>query len=502
MFTLNAAASIMTFISKTLATKTCIGLLLLSDILGQQSADLETDITTTTTATSAQIATTPSQRAQCQCTVDGYSGNTDVLHNEFTGKLYESENVVTGGPYKFIGCGAHTRYRDDVEKQIGGYPWKFCYTYGGRYDCQITELSRKHSLNSDVAYRFCSGDYDCKTRAQVRVSEDVVNDFLLDTIQLEEVDQDGYLKDWTNCCQECRLHGPGCRFWDFSVETMQCRLFSTIENVEQVLTEETSIQSSEAPMWFFGEPGFDDKPLNCWRRNRYDTCAVKGPRFLLIFGIIATIWAALIFFVIKKCLNGKVFRMGSTNDVVPGYTRTVTRTVRGKHGSHTKHVTEYTANIKFRTKGLERHRRVARDGKCFWENRTLYFKFKEDNPMKITLFGFCDTCCFGCKYICPFLVATAGLTCLFLLSLQVITTDGGRVQAKYVLPGQGRRITWAISMVLFAGALSALFVIYCLDVRERKTVRDEDAYDRLEKQKETKEGREESTDEVVTGTES
>jgi hypothetical protein len=416
--------------------------------------------------------------------------------------MYESENVVTGGSYKFIGCGAHTRYRDDFEYQIGGYPWKFCYTYGGRYGCQITELSRKHSLNRDVAYRFCNGDYDCKTRAQVKVSEDVVNEFLLNTIQLEEVDQDGYLKDWTNCCQECRLHGPDCRFWDFSVETMQCRIFSEIENVEQVLTEEeTSDLSSEAPRWFFGEPGFDDKPLNCWRRTRYDTCVMRGPRFLLIFGIIGTVFAALLFFCLKKFTGGHVFRLGSTNDVVPGYTRTVTRTVRGKHGSRNVQVTEYTANIKFRTKGLERHRRMARDGKRFWENRTLYFKFKEDNPMNITLLG--TTCCFGCKYFCPFLFAFSSLTCLFLLGLQVTTTDGGKVVAKYVLPGQGRRVTWGICMVVFAGALSALFVIYYLDVRERKTVRDEDAYDRLEKQKDTTEGgREETTDKVVSGTES
>jgi hypothetical protein len=54
------------------------------------------------------------QRAQCQCSDTGFSNDKNVLYNAYTGKIYKSENVVTGGPYKFIGCGAHTRYRDDL----------------------------------------------------------------------------------------------------------------------------------------------------------------------------------------------------------------------------------------------------------------------------------------------------------------------------------------------------------------------------------------------------
>lgn len=258
-------------------------------------------------------ASTADERAQCQCSVNGRSGRIDVLYWSSQRSIYPSENIEYGGPYKFIGCGAHKYYRDKAEDQIAGYPWRFCYTYGGQAGCQMTKTSQKYSLNGVIAYRFCNGDYECNTKAQLVVA----NGTLVESQVLEETDSDGHLQDWTNCCRLCRVTS-GCKEWDFSVETMVCRLFS-----EVVSTRSTSGTSENgAPYWYHGTLGFDDAPATCWFRNEYETC---NDNFRAIF--LAVVILGLIGVLLLLVLLGIVFYPGGghiygwTNDVTPDLRR-------------------------------------------------------------------------------------------------------------------------------------------------------------------------------------
>lgn len=406
------------------------------------------------------------ERANCQCSVDGFSGGTDVLYNARTGSIYRSKNVVKGGPYQFIGCGAHTRYYDRSAKQIAGYPWKFCYTYGGRQGCNITELSRKHSLNSKIAYRFCNGDYDCQTKARSRVS----NGTLVHSLYLAELDEEGLLQDWTNCCTECRRF-DGCKFWDFSVDTMKCRLYSDFDEIE--LEEE----SNRPPHWYFGEPGFDDHPLDCWRRNKYDTCSSRSPRLLLAFGLFALLASLLIFACYFKRHQNTRVRRGSTDDVTPGYSRTcLKRVALPKGGSALRRVTTYKADIKYKTKGTVRRKHLESTEYRFLAGKTLIFEYEETNPASIKVAGDC----FGFVYLVPCIFAVVGLMCIFFLALQILVTEGGQFAAQVLLPGSISNAGW----ICVAGSAASCLVIvplsFFLHVRKRRLIKDGDRYTKKE----------------------
>jgi len=418
------------------------------------------------TSPALDAATPAYQRAFCQCSVDGFSDGTDVFYNQRTHSIYRSKNVVTGGPYQFIACGAHTRYYDRSEKQVAGYPWKFCYTYGGRHGCNITEQSRKHSLNRAIAYRFCNGDYDCQTQARTRVSSGT----LVQSLLLAEVDEDGLLQDWTNCCAECRRFN-GCKFWDFSVDTMTCQLYSDFDEVER---EE---DSNQPPYWYFGEPGFDDHPLDCWRRNRYDTCSSRTPRVLFSFGLFSLSASILMFACIFKGHDNKRVRRGSTDDVTPGYPRTCVRRVAlPKGGSALRSVTTYSADVEYKAKSIVRRKHLVSTEYRFMAGKPLLFEYEEKDPASIKVAGKC----FGCIYVFPCTLAVVGLMCIFFLSLQIIFTEGGQFAAKVVLPHSVSNTGWICVAVFVASSLVIVLLSFFLHLHKRRVIEDGDRFTRVE----------------------
>ncbi|KAL7573514.1 hypothetical protein ACA910_019829 [Epithemia clementina (nom. ined.)] len=434
------------------------------------------------------------ERAQCQCSVDGLSGGEDVLYNALTKRLYTTKNTETGGTYKFIGCGAHTRYRDDYERQIGGYPWRFCYTYGGKSGCRITETSQKHSLNNAIAYRFCNGYYDCNAQAHRRVRDGT--GALFHTLTLDEFDVNGLLQDWSNCCKECRLYGANCSYWDFSVETMACRLFSTTSHnaVEQ---EKLAFDGgSDEPYWYVGDSGgFDDAPLQCWRRNKYDTCPLKGPRVLFVCGAIVLPGLSLVlFFLIKICNKNNKVKLGLTNDVTPGYSRTASRVRSTKGGTETYQVTVYPATIVYKTRGSQRTKQVERDGREFRRDQELFFEYMVDDSNYFQLLTLERKGWFGCRYCCPVFLLLLGLGCTFFLSLQVFLTSGGRYKTKYLLPGEGSTVTWGVFMILSAVLFVPVSFAWCYDMRKRRTIDDDDKFDKNDQK--NKAGRYDEDEEV------
>jgi PAN domain len=415
--------------------------------------------------------TTAEERAECQCSVDGNSANRDALFFAKLGKLYPSENIEDGGPYQFIGCGAHKFYRDRAYQQIAGYPWRFCYTFGGT-KCRITETTRKHALNVDTAWRFCDGDYDCKAEAHSHIP----NGTVLDVVVLNDNGPDEILQDWTNCCQLCRETTVGtCLAWDFDVATMECRLFS--ESPVEVPVDGT--YNTVAPMRFSGTPGFDDAPAKCWFRNKYDTCRDNFRRLFITAMCFLPI-GVLCLILAYHCARDWLARTGWSDDLTLLPTRRAVRSISTKHGTSQIDVDVYSVDMVYKYKGVVRRDIVTREGVKIEAGKRLYYH--KDGPLdhsggiKIQQMPLCNVCC-----PCGFLFLFIGSTILLILSLQVYQTDGGRLQAHYVLPSDVKQ-TWAalfyVSAVLITLAFMAMAAI-CVTSRhylEDRFIREENTY--------------------------
>jgi hypothetical protein len=426
------------------------------------------------TAKSAE-KTTAVERAECQCSVDGKSANGDALFFAKLGKLYPSENIEGGGPYQFVGCGAHKFYRDRAENQIAGYPWRLCYTFGGT-KCRITETSRKHALNVDTAWRFCDGDYDCNAVAHSHIP----NGTVLDLVVLNDNGPDEILQDWTNCCQLCRVTTVGtCLAWDFDVATMECRLFSEAPAAVPV----NGTFKTMAPMRFSGTPGFDDAPAKCWFRNIYDTCNDNfrelfiASMCLLPIGVLCIITAYL-------SARNWVARTGWSDDLTLLPTRQAVRSISTKGRTSRVKVTVYSVDMVYKYKGVVRRDIVTRAEERVEAGKRLYYH--KDGPLDggitIQRRPMCNCCCpWG------FLFLFVGLTILLILSLQIYQSDGGRFQAQYVLSSDVKQ-TWAalfyISAVLITLAFLATAAFFVtsghLTLRqlEDRFIREENTYAR------------------------
>jgi hypothetical protein len=419
-------------------------------------------------------------RAQCQCSVDGASGGVDVFLwrrvGDFGGIIvstYDSENIQDGGPYRFIGCGAHKFYRDRSAKQIGGYPWRICYTYGGNR-CTMTNTSQKHSLNSQITHRLCSGDYDCGASSDRQVQGGT----FIGAQVLRPTDDEGMLNDWTNCCQICG-QTIECAAWDFSIETMNCQLFSAFESLR---IAENSTENT-APLWYAGTPGFDDKPVECWFRNQYDTCTENYTRILIASVVLCAIGSfALLLWWLLSAARGKVLCW--TDDVTLLYTTPIVRYRTSKGGARSSYtVMSYSARLVYKLDGQVQRDDVTMVSKAIDSNVKFYF-LANPFPNRLTqpplLFGrrFRPAIGTGCNKLIPLghslskcnlgivvfiALLLPGLMCFFVLSLQIVATDGGLFQVKYTMSALGGLGAW---IAYFSLACLALFAaIFCLFAR-------------------------------------
>lgn len=395
------------------------------------------------------LQSTAAERAQCQCSTDGFSGGTNVFYWAKFGSTYKSQDIERGGPYKFIGCGAHKYYRDKEERQIAGYPWRLCFTVGGKQGCQMTKTSQKHSLNNQIAYRFCNGDYDCDVKAHHRIAFGTV----LDSLILDEFDQDGYLQDWTNCCRQCRLHEGNCTVWDFSVETNTCRIFGT-----DSYTAEERMPAGEIwpPMWYYGTPGFDDAPVEC-SRNEYDTCKDNLTIQWAVALSSGTIGFTLVLcFACAICLKSAGATFVATDDVTPGPTRSETRTRSTKHGTETYTVSIHSACVVYRMDGNVRRDTLERGSTPFQANEKLHLKV-EDGTAELA--SSCVPRVWGCILMLPL-----ALFFPFILALAngITTKDGDEFIAHYTLFGEpdGWGVIYILSFVLL-GVLA--MAVICFD---------------------------------------
>mmetsp|Transcript_19263 Transcript_19263/g.24832 ORF Transcript_19263/g.24832 Transcript_19263/m.24832 type:complete len:446 (-) Transcript_19263:26-1363(-) len=388
-------------------------------------------------------------RALCQCSVDGTSAGVDVFYWDHFGTTYDSENIQDGGPYRFIGCGAHKFYRDRSERQIGGYPWRICYTYGGNGGCTMTKTSRKHALNYQIAHRLCSGDYDCGASSDRQVQ----GGKFIGAQVLRLTDDEGMLNDWTNCCQICGQTNE-CTAWDFSIETMNCQLFSAFEGLRVNSTSNT------APLWYAGTPGFDDKPVECWFRNQYDTCTEN---YEIIFVVSIVLCGIGTFFLLLWCTccakRGKVLCW--TDDVTPGYTTPIVRQRSSKGGGSTSYtVMSYSAHLVYKLVGQVHRDTVCMENKEIKSNVKFYFLANPTGEGFLIPLGHSLSIC-NSGIFCFIAFLLPALMCLFVLSLQIVATDGGLFQAKYTLPDSGGRSAWIayFSLTCFApfAAIVCLF---------------------------------------------
>lgn len=403
-------------------------------------------------------------RAQCQCSVDGTSAGVDVFFWEDAGTFgadstydsenisstYDSENIEDGGPYRFIGCGAHKFYRDRSALQIGGYPWRICYTYGGNR-CTITDTSQKHSLNSQITHRLCSGDYDCGASSDRQVQGGT----FIGAQVLRLTDDEGMLNDWTNCCQICGQTNE-CAAWDFSIETMNCQLFSAFEGLR---IADNSTENT-APLWYAGTPGFDDKPVQCWFRNQYDTCTENYTIILIASVVLCAIGSfSLLLWWLMSATRGKVLCW--TDDVTPGYTLPIVRSSSSKYGGLSWYtVMSYSARLVYKLDGQVQRDNVAMENKAIDSNVKFYFLANPTGEGELIPLGHSLSICnLGIVVFIAFLLP--GLMCLFVLSLQIVATDGGLFQAKYTLPGWGGRSAWiAWFSLIWLALFAAIFYLF------------------------------------------
>jgi hypothetical protein len=292
---------------------------------------------------------------------------------------------------------------------------------------------------------------------------------LIETQNLEVTEEEGILLDWTNCCQICG-QTDGCTAWDFSVETMNCQLFSAFESMDNAYTGTTP------PLWYAGTPGYDDKPVECWFRNQYETCV---DNYITIYRWAIRLTAiGLLCLLLRWCwtmIYGKV--LCCTDDVTPGYTRPITKRSSSKHGTRYYKVTAYSALLVYKFDGHVYSKTVWMENKAISRNVKFFFLTNATDDGKLKPLGHSMpkvNPCFALSYV----ILLSGFMCLFVLSLQIVATDGGRFQAKYALPGSGDKTVWtAIFLLTLLAVLSSVFAIIFTKTRG-KPCKPENTYTR------------------------
>ena len=143
-----------------------------------------------------------------------------------------------------------------VSGQIGGYPFRWCFTVGGT-QCTDGSTRRKNVLQPATRWKTCTGNLGCSAAITGPISGGG-----------SELSTIGGVDDWTDCCRECG-EAEGCAQWQYALDGT-CLLLDSI-GTAQPLTGSASDVS-----FFTGTPGQDDPPLECQERNQYDTCTL-GP---------------------------------------------------------------------------------------------------------------------------------------------------------------------------------------------------------------------------------
>lgn len=219
----------------------------------------------------------------CQCVPEtDVDPVTDGLY--FAASSSNAASVLAGrdavsndGSYSFAGCGAHSSYitpADDgsgvdevgftaegyppYSDQIGGYPFRWCFTVGGT-TCLSSGVSKKNVLDQLTAWKTCSGHYGCNAK----FTGPVVTEASTQMISQQVIGD-----DWSECCKLCS-ETSSCKQWSYAVLEQRCHLYSAVAHAPA--------RVSSAAAHFTGTPGHDDPPMSCQERNDYDTCTV-GPK--------------------------------------------------------------------------------------------------------------------------------------------------------------------------------------------------------------------------------
>jgi hypothetical protein len=195
----------------------------------------------------------------------------------------------TAQAYNFEGCGAHSSYitpaddgsgvdelgRSDTgfkpyDDQIGGYPFRWCFTIGGT-KCNELRTHSTNVLREATRWKQCSGHYNCgasitgpipATAAELSRHDLSTNETsFFETGLSREWDSD---TDWSQCCELCG-ETVGCAQWSFDMDSI-CIFYSDV----------TAPESRTNVSYLTGMPGHDDPPMACLERNYYDTCTT-GP---------------------------------------------------------------------------------------------------------------------------------------------------------------------------------------------------------------------------------
>lgn len=388
------------------------------------------------------------QRAQCACTTNGESGGTEVLYWAEKHKMYSSENIKTGGSYKFIGCGAHKFYHDTEPPpwgvdQVAGYPYTLCFTYGGTAcDSIYVPTTQKFTLNNEITYRKnCGGDYDCNASPNKVVSVGTH----IGTKVLDEFDGNGNLQDWTNCCKECRLF-DGCVHWAFSITDMNCNFYSDVAYY--------TTNTSSPPVYFTGTVGYDDQPVDCVTRNIYDTCELQ-PLINTTYGFIWVIIGVILSMLNLVYCDAWVACIRhpdsavlcKTNDtrILPHTTER--KSSKDKHGNvHYYIETTYHMEILYKYEGLMESQRFSNTQENCLPGSDFTFMYLIVNPKrslgdKIIYCSSVSTCappncCASWKFfvsccLCGF--SMSGVISLIILSCWLAFYDGSKFISKYYL---------------------------------------------------------------------
>ena len=183
---------------------------------------------------------------------------------------------------RFQGCGAHsTNYNVEGGEQFGGFPYKMCYVIGGQ---ECVAASGLQTFIKGTAWRKCTGFQGCQTKRSTRV---VSGDAISTTVVGLTVGDPGNnckgdlggllqgvgelcvgemsIREWSECCRLCSQERD-CKHWQFHPNTGECRLYSAVDAV------------TEHPAYITGTGGgFQDPPLDCQKRNSFDTCDVGPP---------------------------------------------------------------------------------------------------------------------------------------------------------------------------------------------------------------------------------
>eukprot|EP00978_Attheya_sp_CCMP212_P049026 scaffold605934_cov181-Attheya_sp.AAC.2 len=233
---------------------------------------------------------------------------------------------------------------------------------------------------------------------------------------------------------------------------MNCQLFSAFEGLRVNSTSNT------APLWYAGTPGFDDKPVECWFRNQYDTCTENYKGIFIASIVLCGIGIFFLLCCRRSATLGKVLCW--TDDVTPGYRTPIVRQRSSKGGVSTSYtVMAYSAHLVYKLVGQVHRDTVCMEKKAIKSNVKFYFLANPTGEGELIPLGHSlSICTEGILFFIAFLLPA--LMCLFVLSLQIVATDGGLFQAKYTLPNSGGRSAW---IAYFSLTCFALFVaIFCL----------------------------------------